>query len=172
MARNDFEQLKTECGKFSAVSEQKLLDVGETIWLTGRAAASGPGTVALNVGSGQSVVIREQDVLEVEKHGSRFYAKVKRGVDVLYRLEQVVQANPDKCTCRGDTAGGGSAGSGVIKRKSDGSGVNNNEDDLPQSMDCRVEYVITFWCLPGKVEGNACVPILNRIIVCEPSDVV
>jgi hypothetical protein len=78
----------------------------------------------------------------------------------------------DKCTCRGYTAGWGSAGSGVIKRKSDGSAVNNNEDDLPQSMDCRVEYVITFWCLPGKVEGNACVPILNRIIVCEPSDTV
>jgi hypothetical protein len=99
MSDDYLQELKTACGKSDKSTDREIIEIGETILLAGRAAPASEATIALEVGNGRTVVIKEEDVVDVEKEGSDYLVRVKMGTDVLVRFEQVSQLSPTAAAC-------------------------------------------------------------------------
>jgi hypothetical protein len=162
MPENHFEELRTACRASSQLSDEKMLDIGETLWLMGHPEASDEDTVALRTGRGQKVVIREKDVIEVKKRGSRYLVRVKTGTNLIFKLERVIQARLDStCECGGNS-GKEPNTTGVSARQEEGGGQGSfgaDEEDPPGwycYWDCHVGMI----CLPDP-DGPICVTVLR-----------
>lgn len=98
MAQNYLPQLKAASQKKKNLSDLEILNVGETIWYTGAPIPSERGTISLRT-SNCVLVIREKDVLDVNKEGDYFEVKVKLRTPVIVRTENIIEAGATECGC-------------------------------------------------------------------------
>ena len=169
MAENILAELRNACQSISAVTDHKLLEVGETAWLAGHAAPASKGTITLRIGNASTVVVQEKDIVEVKKRGEQFMIRVKAGSEVLYKLEIVSQIresasrNSGSCHCHGAEAN--EKPEVALAQNLGGSGGLGGGDDV-QGL-CQVVCVISW-----RRFGRALVPILNCGVVCPPGTII
>jgi hypothetical protein len=103
----ELNELLEACKSSEEVSDEKLLEIGDTCWLLGQPAPSAKDAVSLRTRSGFIVVVEQKDVVEVKKHEQQFLVKVRKGTDVLCKFSAVSQIGMDKlrekgsCGCHG-----------------------------------------------------------------------
>ena len=100
-------ELKKECRKRPEPSAPDAIKVGETSWFKGTPVDAPDGTVAIATGGGIKVIVREKDVLKVERRGEHFLVQVSADTTVLVRLDKLTKARP---------SGGGGGGCGCDKQ--------------------------------------------------------
>jgi hypothetical protein len=155
MTENYLEELKATCQKAVTLSDKKTLEIGETIWLAGRAGASTKDTVALEIGNGQRIVIEEKDIIEVQKDAERYLVRVKSGTEVLCRFEGVSQVRPTASKCHCDDAKGETQPSVVARR------IIISPWD---AAGCTIKWICVDWVDKQGYVRRICIPILE----CEP----
>ena len=111
-------ELKEACQHTSALSDDALIERGESTWLRGVPAHAEEGTVALGLGEDVRIVIKEEDVRAVTKDGDHYRVEVSSEANVLLRIEKAVKARLQRdCGCDG------SRGSTYASREERGGGV-------------------------------------------------
>jgi hypothetical protein len=140
------EELRTACRDATVLPDSKRLEIGSTTWLTGFPAPSTQGSIALRVGIGQTVIIDDSDVLDVEKDGARYLVQIRTGTGVLYRFEEMTEARPTtRRSCRTDSADSTQVSEISAREASGGSGSSGGQSH------CRVEWIIVTY---HDKEGN------------------
>jgi hypothetical protein len=98
MTRDSVAELKAACaGQTPSAADQ--LRMGRTTWLMGHPAAAPEGTIAVSRNGDFKLIIRDEDVLEVDKHGDEFLVKVSAEANILVSFEKVIKADPGSCGC-------------------------------------------------------------------------
>jgi hypothetical protein len=81
-----------------AATDAATLRLAGESWFAGQPARAERGQVALSVGSGETIVVRSEDIAAVEKLDSLFMIRVRPGASVLIRLERTATVG-DSCGC-------------------------------------------------------------------------
>jgi hypothetical protein len=146
------EQLRAACAK-SVGSDTKALEEGPLVTHFGYPAPAEPGSVALKLADFVTV-IREADVVRVEKHKSLYRVWTSADANVIIRLEKVAKASGDAggCECEPKPA------RGVMAR-----------DESP-AFDLEIGPVTMLYCQTQ----NICAIIFGRtfcfnVVVCQPA---
>ena len=92
-------ELKKECRKRAEPSAPETIKLGETSWFRGTPADAPDGTVAIATGGDIKVIVREEDVLKVEREGEHFLVQVSADATVLVRLDKLTKARPSGGDC-------------------------------------------------------------------------
>jgi hypothetical protein len=114
-------QLKAASQKEKKLSDLEMLDIGETVWFTGASVSSESGTISLMTTNNCILVLREKDVINVNKEGDYFEVNVRTGTPVIVRTEHMMKAESSTCGC----------------------GEKENKDDVPETM-AKEDVCLTF----------------------------
>jgi hypothetical protein len=96
----NLDDLKRACKASVVRSELKQIEVGDSVWITGRAAYSPEGTIALQQRGGHELVVAESAVLEVEQREGLFMVRIGVGTNVLVKMERVLKVTKEICSCK------------------------------------------------------------------------
>jgi hypothetical protein len=101
MTQNLPAAIKAAHPKTQAITDQEKLETGETIWIAGWSAFSENGILAIQINDMQTIVIKETDVLEVNKDKNLFLFKIRTGTNFIHRLETISKFHPEseECNC-------------------------------------------------------------------------
>jgi hypothetical protein len=91
--------LKKLCRSAPANSEERLVEIGDTMWLMGRPVRAEKGMIAIAQSEDLHIIVRERDIIEVERNEDVFLVKVRSEANLLIRFERVVKAVPQNCAC-------------------------------------------------------------------------
>jgi hypothetical protein len=93
-------ELKSACKKSISKSEEEKIDIGETIWFSGKPVRSPKGTIALDIGINQTIIINEKNILNVIKEDNFFYVEIASNSNYLYKIEIISNnSTHSECTC-------------------------------------------------------------------------
>ena len=97
--------LKKLCKSAPSSRDKELVEIGDTMWLMGRPVSSDDGMIAIAQTEDLHLIVRERDIIEVDRteevDGTKdlFLVKVRSDANVIVRFQKVVKAVPQGCSC-------------------------------------------------------------------------
>ena len=105
MSKKVMSKLKDACESSVKREATEVIARGETTWFVGRPTKVENGCVGLADDDGGTIVIKEEDILDVVDDGSNFLVEVRSDATILSRTEFASKAGGNDCACDGDEDG-------------------------------------------------------------------
>ena len=106
---NALMELKAACSSQPLQSAVDLIGAGETTWFMGRPASAPEGTIALSQAGRFKIIVRDEDIRNVEKHKDAFFVEVSAESHIAISLEMAIKASFNGCGCSKPEASGSPA---------------------------------------------------------------
>ena len=103
MSTVDLSQFRETAENNISPSTKSCLSEGESYWIHGDPVKAEEGLIAIRMQDDFVVTVDESDVLECVQHGAKFYIRIKRGSNVVSKLEFTRAFEPTsqekRCKC-------------------------------------------------------------------------